>query len=172
MISLFMNDKFRIVPLIEFGGEHIYWDAHYDPEYHQICSNHMDGVMRRFIIKMVVMFSGITVAFIGPFYAYFVRGLKTTTIEAKIPFAEPGSDAEFLGNVVIQFVLAIMGAFVYFGLEVTMALFENVVTIAPDLIELEMKQLCTKYQRRLITESEMRLRFRNVVQQVLDSERC
>lgn len=128
--------------------------------------------MRRFLTKMIVMFSAIFIAFIGPFYAYFFKGIKTTTIEGKIPFTEPGSDAEFWGNIFFQTVIGSQGAILYVGLEVTMTLFENVVTITPALVKLEMKRVCNDYQRKLISETQMRLRFRNVTQQCLDVEMC
>lgn len=44
-------------------------------------------------------------AIIGPTYAYFKRGIRTTWTSERIPFTAPNSDAEFMVNVLLQTII-------------------------------------------------------------------
>lgn len=69
----------------------------------RILSEQMDATMRGFITKMLSM----TLAFItgttfGPLHAYFSSGIKSTTVDARVPFTEERSDAEFAVNFLLM----------------------------------------------------------------------
>lgn len=72
---------------------------------------------------MANIFSSFLVAVIGPLYGYFVLGVKTTTTDMRIPFADEGSNDEFIWNLLLQSTIAFHAILLYFGLEVFMALF-------------------------------------------------
>lgn len=58
--------------------------------------------MKRYIIKMGTILTAWLSANIGPMHAYFVHGVFGTAIEAHIPFTEPKSNTEVVGNFLLQ----------------------------------------------------------------------
>lgn len=128
----------------------------------------MDITIRNYIYKMGTIFASFSFALIGPTHAYFVLGIKTTTTEARLPFCEPNSNAEFMGNIFLQVTLAIHGILLYFGLEVFLTLFENVVTIAPKLIKSELDETIEWYTSKSISETECHWRIGQIVKQSKD----
>lgn len=163
--------RFKFAALIDFGGQYIYCENHEDPEINRICSNHMDTTMRRFIIKMAVMVLSLSSAEFGPIYVYIFYEIKTTTVDVRVPSTEEGSDAEFAINFLLMNCIAAHGGLQYVGLEVIMSLFENIVTLAPKLVGYKLRMLANEYANESITELEMRLRFRNVVEQSFDVDK-
>lgn len=139
-------------------------------EYSRICKKHMDATMRSFITKMIIMVLSYSAALTGPAYVYYTTGIKSTTIELRIPFTQGKSNAEFWVNILYMFAYATYGALLYIGLEVAMAIFENTVTVTPDLIRMEINHLAVDYQnkKKSISKLELLLRIRNIVKQCLD----
>lgn len=168
---LYSKKRHELSKLIDFGGRYIYRDSHENNEYNRICAEQMDKTMRRFIIKMTNIFLSFSCAMVGPTYGYFYLGVKTTTVEVRIPFTEENSDAEFIGGIILQSVIAFHGILMYIGAEVLMALFENVQMISPELIKHELKQLCKEYEDKSITDTELRIRIKNIVEQSLDIDK-
>lgn len=159
-----MND------LIFFGGRYIYQDSHERTEYNRICSKHLDAMMRGFLIKMLLMFLSYLAAVVGPIYVYFVYGIKTTTINARVPFVDENSTAEFMVNLVLMSCFAVHGGLWYISVEVYMALFSNVVTLTPDLVRSELNHLAEEWQKRTISRLELTIRIKNAVKQSLDAD--
>lgn len=155
-----------------FGGLYIYHDGKFeDTKYNEICSKQMDVTMRSLLFKMTMMALSAVAVCLGPIQAYVLHGIKSSTWEVRIPFTEPKSDAEFLVNVLLHFNLILHGFFGYIGMEVWMSLVENTVNISPKLFKLEMERICDQWKVRAIPELEMRLRFRNLVEQSLDADK-
>lgn len=119
---------------------------------------------------MALMMISLQGSMIGPCYAYVVHGTKTTMTNVQIPFIEQYSNAEFIINLMLASLIGIHGFIGYIGLEVTMALFSDVVTIAPKLIKLEFQRLDEKIEKQNITQIELHHTFVNVVKQALDSD--
>ena len=161
--------RFKLQSLIDFGGKYIYHDSHEKTEYNAICSDHMDHTMRRFIQKMLAMFVGYLFGMIGPAHAYFVDGIRSTVIEARIPFTEPKSNAEFMCNLLLQSIIGVHGGLAYIAMECFLMILENVVTITPKLIESDLVHTIQAYEKKSITELELNLRIKNIVEQSMES---
>lgn len=165
------QSRFKLQSLFDFGGRYIYCDSRVKTEYNRICSKQMDITMRRFLIKMMAILISYFFAMVGPLQAYFVHGIKTTTLEARIPFCQQKSDAEFMGNVVIQTAIAGHGLLVYIGLEIFLSLFENVVSIVPQLIESELITTVQLYEDKSISDVELYWRIKNIVMLSQDADK-
>lgn len=76
----------------------------------------------------------------GPVYALLFYGINTTTIEVKFPYIKEKSDAEFIGNVLLQSVIAGHGIIGYIGIEVAMNLFSDIIIISPEIVAYELKK--------------------------------
>lgn len=138
--------------------------------YNRICSRQMDLTMKRFSIKIGTIFMTYSLAIIGPIRAYLVYGIKTTTIEAHIPFCEPYSNAEFMANLLLQSVIATHGLLFIFGLENFLSIFENVVRIAPKLIaKNDLVQTIGLYEDKSI--SKLYERIKEVVKSSIDTDK-
>lgn len=166
------NIRAKMASLSNFGGQYIYQDNDFeDTEYNRVCSNQMDVTMKSFLVKMTLMTLSAFVAGFGPIRAYVLYGIRTTTLEVRIPFTEPKSNAEFLGNLLLQFIVLFHGILGYVGAEVWMSLVENIVSISPALFKLEMKRLCEEYKTKATSVLELHSRFRHLVVQSLDADR-
>lgn len=131
----------------------------------------MDYTVISFSTKMSIMTTSYIFGTVGAIHAYITRGLRSTFIEAHIPFTEPGSDAEFLGNFIVQSLIGILGYISYIPLEIFLSILEGTVTIKPKLIQNELILMIDQYKRKLISDVEVNYRMRNIVGQCLDADR-
>lgn len=113
------KDRYMVYEFIAFSGRHIYPDKDddEDEEYHEICSQQIDGTMKHFICKISIILGSMTVALIWPTYQFFSHGIRTTALQVKLPFIEEKSSAEFLGNFILQCIILGHGLLGYVGLE-------------------------------------------------------
>lgn len=155
--------------MVDFGGRYIYRNHHDDIEYQQICSRHMDKSMKHFLTKMLMMTIGFTAAVMGPTYAFIFNGIRTTTFDAAVPYAEEKSLVEFSVNSMIQLLNATYGALIYLGMEVAMELFSNIITISPRLIEHKLRKIISDYAENQITPSQLHFAFMDFVKQLSDA---
>lgn len=170
VIAMLSKTRFKLKGLIFFGGRFIYHDSHDNTKYNRICSEQMDITMRRFAIKMGTIFVSFLFALIGPLHAYFVRGIKTTTTEIHIQFCEPNSNAEFMGNILFQSVIAVYGLLMYVGIEIMFSIFENVVTIAPRLVEKDLAETIQLYEEKSLSEAELNWEIKGIVTTAQDAD--
>lgn len=147
--------RYRLHSLIDFGGRYIYRNHQDDIDYQRICSRHMDKSMKYFLTKMMMMTFGFTAAVIGPTYSFIFNGIRTTTLDAAVPFTEEKSLVEFSVNSMIQLSNATHGALIYLGMEATMKLFSNIITISPRLIEYKLRKLISDYAENRMTPSQL-----------------
>lgn len=161
--------RHKLHSLVRFGGRYIYFDKHDDLEYQRICSKHMDSSMRDFIIKMTMMIIGYYAAVSGPFYAYFVYDIQASTTD--LVFTEEGSNVQFAINNVLQFLYAVHGGLIYIGIEVMVEIFKNVITISPKLVAHKLKKLTTDYEERRISEFQLRVAFKDIEKQSIDTDK-
>ncbi|XP_055312480.1 uncharacterized protein LOC129574453 [Sitodiplosis mosellana] len=106
----------------------------------------------------------------GPVYVYFTQGIRTTTIEVKIPFAEEDPSIEYAMNMLLQFVVYFHGFIIYGSMEMAMALFGNVINISPRLIKNRLKELFESRERKEVSELQLRVAFQDITKQLLDYE--
>lgn len=156
--------------LVDFGGRYIHPNKNKDKEYTEICSKHIDQTVRSFFIKMGLMLLALHGSMIGPIYAYAVHGTKTTMTNVLIPFVERESNTEFAYNVALASIIGIHGFAGYIGLEVAMALFSDVVTIAPKVIELDFQRLDGQMEKQKLSNWHLRHTINNIIKQALDSD--
>lgn len=121
-------------------------------------------------VFMVMMYISSNGAMLEPAYAYYFHGTKTTMTNTKVPFTEKESIEEFVINFVLTCVIDIHGFIGYIGLEVTMALFSDVVTIVPKLVAHKFQKLNEQYQSHSITKHQLCFYFKNIIKQPSDSD--
>lgn len=170
-LSMVIKTRFKLQRALDFGGRYIYRDSRENTEYNRICSKYVDITVRRYIIKMTAIFISYLFAVFGPLQAYFIDGIKSTTIEARIPFCETKSNAEFMGNFLLQTGLAAHGIFGYIGMEVFLSLFENVVSITPQLIGSELDDIIQQYEDGAVSEVELHWRIKRIVKLSQDANK-
>lgn len=89
----------------------------------------------------------------------------------KLPFVAAGSNKEFLGNLILQVIVAYMGLLGYVGMEVAVDCARDASTIKPKIVEHHMSELTIKIKKKSINDLEIAVTFRNIILQVLDSDR-
>lgn len=127
--------------------------------------------MKNFITKISLMFFGFTIAMTGPTYSYLFNGIRTTTIEVRIPFTEERSYVEFMINIIIQMLYAIPGGLHYIGLEIMLDLFRNVISIAPKLVHYRLKKVIDDFSENRISEPQLRFVFKDIMKQSIDTDK-
>lgn len=156
--------------LVDFGGRCIHPIKNDDSEYTKICSKQMDETVRTLIIKMIMMTLAMLSFNVGPIYSYFVNGTKTTMTNVKVPYTERYSNSEFLANGLLSGLIGIHGFIGYIGLEVSMALFSDVVIITPKLVEYELNGLIVRNEKKTISQQDLSYSFRNIIKQSIDAD--
>lgn len=156
--------------LVDFGGRCIHPIQNDDNEYTNICATQMDETVRMLITKMFMMTTAMLSFNVGPIYSYFAHGTKTTMTNIHVPFTERYSNSEFILNVLLSAVIGIHGYIGYIGLEVSMALFSDVVTITPKLVEYHLNGLIQRNEKKTISRSELSYRFKNIIKQSSDAD--
>lgn len=104
MYNVLTRDRYIVQRFLAFPGKHIYPDGEddEDPEYYEICAQHIRASTKDFIVKMAMIFSSVVTALIWPTYLFLSQGIKTTATQVKFPFIDENSDAEFIGNFLFQ----------------------------------------------------------------------
>lgn len=156
--------------LVDFGGRCIHPIKDDNDEYMKICSTQIDETVRTLIIKMFMMTMAMLSFNVGPIYSYFAHGTKTTMTNIKVPLTERYSNAEFMANVLLSAVIGIHGYIGYIGLEVSMALFSDVVTITPKLVEYHLNGLIERNEKKTIGQFDLSYSFKNIIKQSSDAD--
>lgn len=111
------------------------------------------------------------VAVSGPAYIFLTQGVKTTIINSRIPFTAENSNAEYLGNLALQFILGGYGLLSFVGLEVSVDIFGDLISIVPKIIEYELKQFHGKFKNKDINEVQLYFVFNHIMKQTMDFEK-
>lgn len=156
--------------LVDFGGRCILPIKNEDDEYTKICSKQIDETVRSLIIKMIMMTLAMLSFNVGPIYSYFANGTKTTMTNVKVPYTERYSNSEFMANVLLSGIIGIHGYIGYIGLEMSMALFSDVVTITPKLVEYQLNGLIVRNEKKTISQQDLSYSFKNIVKQSIDAD--
>lgn len=88
-----------------------------------------------------------------------------------IPFAELHSDAEFVGNILIQMIVGGHGGLCYIGMEVIFSLVQNVVTIASKLVKSDIDNAIQLYEEKSISDAELYWRIGRIVKTSIDTDK-
>lgn len=109
-------------------------------------------------------------AILGPVHAYYYHGIKSSTIDVKIPFVED-SNTEFMINITAQFIIFFHGCMVYTGLEIAMDIFKDFAKISPKLIKLRLDELCKMIEIGELSEAKNYFTFKDIVKQTIDCDK-
>lgn len=120
--------------------------------------------MKNFIFKMAIISSSAVTGIIWPTYQFVSQGIRTTATEVKFPFIDENSDAEFIGNLLLESVIAVHGLAGYVGLEVGMDICTNLVSVSQKLLEYRLLILDEQHEK--ISSTHPQKLFKNVIQQV------
>lgn len=165
------NGRYKMHSLVEFGGRYIYSNDHEDPEYNKLCSDHIDSTIRTYFTKILTMFASFIYALIFILYLYFRHGIRSTTTELKFPFIAEDSDAEFIANLIYQYVIAVIGFLGFIGLEAMMSLFNDTASISPKLAEYEFGRLDKMVENGRLSEPRIQFALIRIIKRALDTDK-
>lgn len=164
------NKRIDLHRAVNFGGRYIYPDKHADKKHIEICSIHMDSTAKNVLIRMAIMTLGFGLIGSGTAYAYFVDGTIATLTEVRIPFTAENSNAELIGNMILQSVIVIHGFPAYILMDIVMELMFGIVSVAPKLIENEFRKLDQAIENKELTKPQVYATFKNIATMALDAE--
>lgn len=124
-----------------FPGEYIYPDSKIKTKFNAICDESAKKLAKNACIVTILIIISFIQILIGPLYAYLIDGRTSTPIGTLLPFATDDSSKSFYINMIHQLVLAIYGCPGSISIEIVSCLFNNVLDLAPELIEHNMKEL-------------------------------
>lgn len=145
-------------------------DDYEDIEYAEICSKSMDFSVNNFKKRMAIIGLCVVAMTVGPGYAYFIQDVNSTALDVRVPFTDEKSNKEFIASISVQLSFAIYGSFALIGMEIAMEIFVGVVSLAPKIVEFEFRKLDEKIEKNQFTKAQTQLTFRNIVQQIMDTD--
>lgn len=157
--------------LIAHPGHNIYPNNFEDTTYNRLCSKQMDSTAKRCVKKLFLLNVG-GWGTLWTIHTSLVTDNRTTTTTAiKFPFVDEESIAEFQLNLILQFICLVYGTFLNLGIEISMSLFENFVTISPKLIQNEVSEVIDSHKRSQLLGPQFRIAFKNSVVRSLEFNR-
>lgn len=151
-----------------YSGQHILPNDFKHIEYTEICSKFMDESMKNFAIRLIITTLGVFAMNYGSWHAFFIEHIVATSLDCRVPFTGERSYGEFYVNIAIHSSYLVCGSLGFVGMEIALELFTGVVAIAPKLIALEFRKLANKIEEKTFTELQIRVTYRNIVQQIMD----
>lgn len=175
IVNAINENRYTIYEFMCFGGRYIYKniddDDNEDDEYHEICSKQIDETFKNFFCKMGILIGSLVVALIWPTHELILHGIKTTALQVKLPFVEEKSNAEFMGNLLFQFIFLGHGFLGYIGLEVGIDAATDVIQITHKILEYRLRKMNDQCKEKSLNDSQLFSVFRNVVQQIRDHDK-
>lgn len=165
-----LNESRKLHSLLDFSGRFIYPNNSESTEYNRICSQQIDTTVRRFFTEIIMMILAFNVAMIGPTYAFYMYGTRTTLTNVRIPFSEEHSDIELIANLMLTGIIGFHGFIGYIALEIVMAIFSDAVTLAPQVVEIELNGLNEQLKEKSLTKAAFVRLFNNIVKQCVDAD--
>lgn len=158
-----------------FGGRYIYKhkddDDVEDDEYHEICDQSIDETLKTFFFKMGILVGSLVVALIWPTYQFFSHGIKSTAMQLKLPYIEERSNAEFIGNLLFQFIIVGHGFLGYIGLEVGIDASTDLIQITHKISEYRLRKMNNGYKEQSLNVLQLSSVFGNVVRQIRNHDK-
>lgn len=155
--------------LLRYGGHYIHADDH-EGQYNRICSEHIDGIVRSFFIKMGIIYISLVVETVTVLI-YIRRGTRTTLTDLKFPFVVEKSDTEFYLNAFIQAAVVLLGGLAYVSIEVVMGLAHDVASISPKITNYELEKFREMMKDEKLTKAKKYETFKDIVKQALSSDK-
>lgn len=167
---IFTEKRKTLNYLTSYGGRYIYHDNKQNTEYNQICSNHIDGTIRTFFIKMLIMDFFYAISQVWPLYKRIKYGTRTTLTEVKFPVVTEDSNAEYIDNLILQALALTVGGLVHIAIEVAMELADSLSAIITKLVEYDLVKFRGKIEDKSFTRVQLRLMFKNIIKEALYSD--
>lgn len=162
--------RYRLNNLANFGGKYIYKDEKDATKYRNVCEKHIKILVITVSVIVSLMILSHAMLIIGPLFAYFSQGIRITPIATNLPYFEKDSDTEFVINLTLQAAMALIALGGSLSIEVVQCLIINTITIIPDLINLNLKEIADElFTKGMCSDTISRLR--NVLIQIQDFDR-
>lgn len=157
--------------IIRYAGNFIYADNPENSQFNRICSEHVDGTVRSFFIKMGMLYFFLLASQSGPLYEYIKYGTRTTLTELKVPYQAEKSDNEYMGNVVLQGIIGSFGGLAYVAIEVAMTLADDVASILPKIVKYELEKFRDMLKNVKLSKAKKDSTFKVIVKHALVADR-
>lgn len=162
--------RFKLNNLINFGGKYIYSDGEQSMEYIAVCDRSTRKLINNVSIVVALIIISHLLFVAGPFYAYFSQDIRITPMATELPFLEKGSTHSFFMNLLQQFIVAMFTLSGNIAIEIMHAQINDTITITPQLIHLDLRQLENELHRSGMC-LKVKARLRNVLIKVQDFDR-
>lgn len=140
------KDRLAVKRLSLAASTHIYNDTHDAKDFNHICSLNIQGSLKKIGFTLTLLFTAYVVMFLGPFYGLVRYGQRITTTSLKIPFVKPFSGLEFLVNLIVQFLMFLLGCPGNNGVEGLFALLMDATTASSKYY---IQWQCKKFSEKL-----------------------
>lgn len=134
-----------------------------DKIYYEMCSQQLDETIKKFIIKMVIIFSSASVGTSWYIFQNIHNGSKTTLTQIKFPFIFESSNAEFIANLLLQFVITVHGFLGYIGLEIGTTVKTDFITVSRKLLGYKLKSMDLQYEDGTLIDSQLFFELRKII---------
>lgn len=165
------TQRFILYDLIAFPGKHIYPDNKVDEGYYDICSQQIDSSFKQYFFKMFILFVSFYISMSWPLYMFLSHGVKSTLIQAKFPFVDENSNAEFLGNFSLELLIVVYGISAYFGLEICVTICTDFFLVSRSLLEYKLRRMLIKHSKKLRNNAELFASFQDIIRHVEEFDR-
>lgn len=106
-----------------------------------------------------------------PTYLLLSRGKKSTLIEAKLPFIDTDSNAEFRANFMLECLFDVYGIFTHILIEICVTTFNDIVLGSKKLLEHRLQKLQAKHIRKTFKNTKIFTEFKIIVDHILDYDK-
>lgn len=160
------NKRYTLHELLAFPGRYIYPDSiqDEDEEYYNICSKHIDISFRNFFRKTAVLCASASIAGMWPTFQSLFQKTKITALEVKFPYTSEKSNAEFIGNMLLECNIFTHGFLGVFAVEVGMDISDDFITLSRKLLNYRLQQLSDQRVKKSSAQlsSELRMIVQNL----------
>lgn len=153
-----------------YSGRYVYNNDNKNTDYNHLCSGHIDGTIRSFFVKMLIMTFFCVVSQVWPVYKSFTDGTRTTLTEVKFPFITEDSDAEYTGNLIFQAIVLTIGGMVLISFEVALHLADSLSSIVPKYIGYYLGKFRMDIADKRTTKAQLCFTFKNICKEALYSD--
>lgn len=162
--------RFKLNNLMNIGGKFIYLDNKNPTQYNRICEKNVIKMAEIVITVVIIIIISHILAVVGPIYAYIFQDLRVTPMATELPFIDNDSDTGFLINLGQQCIVGFYSLLGNITIEMFSYIINNVITIIPDLIQLNLIDISNEIEIKGICLSS-KIQLRNALVQIQDFDR-
>ncbi|XP_031619257.1 uncharacterized protein LOC116338265 [Contarinia nasturtii] len=162
--------RYLLNDCINYSGRYIYPDKHEDEKYIEICSKHLDNMVKNVLFRISLVFLSFAFIELSLIYKYITDGTKSTMTQLRIPFTEENSNAEYIGNTLIQTSIGFHGFPGFIIMEIALEAFLGCIMIAPKLIEHEFEKMNDIIEKQKYNKLQVIGAFKYTMSLSMDAE--